>query len=52
MTVSLMPLMKHNTQPCWKYYLFSHFVAVSAWLIMKSNYEKIEKKTELIIGLE
>ncbi len=47
MTVSLMPLMKHNTQPRWKYYLFSHFVAVSAWLIMKSNYEKIEKKNRI-----
>ena len=40
MTVSLMPLMMHDSQPRWKYYLFSHFVAVSAWLIMKSNYKK------------
>ena len=31
-------------QPRWKYYLSCHFVAVSSWLIMKSNYEKIEKK--------
>ena len=44
MTVSLMPLMMHESQPRWKYYLFSHFVAVSAWLIMKSNYETIDKK--------
>ena len=47
MTVSLMPLMMHDSQPRWKYYLFSHFVAVSAWLIMKSNYEKIEKENRI-----
>ena len=47
MTVSLMPLMMHESQPRWKYYLFSHFVAVSAWLIMKSNYEKIKKKNRI-----
>ena len=47
MTVSLMPLMMHDSQPRWKYYLFSHFVAVSAWLIMKSNYKKIEKKNRI-----
>ena len=47
MTVSLMPLMMHESQPRWKYYLFSHFVAVSAWLIMKSNYEKIEKENRI-----
>jgi predicted branched-subunit amino acid permease len=44
MTVSLMPLLKHKSQPRWKYYLSCHFVAVSSWLIMKNNYEKIEKK--------
>tara|TARA_B100001250_G_C19676574_1_gene733906 strand:- start:259 stop:963 length:705 start_codon:yes stop_codon:yes gene_type:complete len=47
MTISLMPLMMHENQPRWKYYLFSHFVAVSAWLIMKSNYEKIEKENRI-----
>ena len=47
MTVSLMPLMMHESQPRWKYYLFSHFVAVSAWLIMKSNYKKIEKENRI-----
>ena len=47
MTVSLMPLMMHESQPRWKYYLFSHFVAVSAWLIMKSNYEKIKKENRI-----
>jgi len=44
MTVSLMPLLFHKSQPKWKYYLSCHFIAVSAWLIMKSNYQKIEKK--------
>tara|TARA_B100001057_G_scaffold153812_1_gene153992 strand:- start:308 stop:1012 length:705 start_codon:yes stop_codon:yes gene_type:complete len=44
MAVSLFPLMMDKSQPKWKYYLSCHFIAVSAWLIMKSNYEKIEKK--------
>ena len=44
MTVSLFPLLEHKSQPKWKYYLSCHFIAVSAWLIMKSSYEKIEKK--------
>ena len=44
MAVSLFPLMMDQSQPKWKYYLSCHFIAVSAWLIMKSNYESIEKK--------
>ena len=44
MTVSIMPLLKHESQPRWKYYLSCHFVAVSSWLILKSNYEEIETK--------
>ena len=44
MTVSLMPLLIHKSQPKWKYYLSCHFIAVSAWLIMKNNYQSIEKK--------
>ena len=47
MTVSLMPLLMHQNQPRWKYYLSCHFIAVSAWLIMKSNYEKIEKENRI-----
>jgi len=47
MTVSLMPLLMHEKQPRWKYYLFSHFIAVSSWTIMKSNYEKIEKENRI-----
>ena len=44
MAVSLFPLMMDESQPKWKYYLSCHFIAVSAWLIMKSNYETVEKK--------
>ena len=47
MTVSLMPLLIHRKQPRWKYYLSCHFIAVSAWLIMKSNHEKIEKENRI-----
>jgi len=44
MTVSLIPLLIHKKQPRWKYYLSCHFIAVSAWLIMKSKYQTVEKK--------
>jgi len=44
MAVSLFPIMMHENQPRWKYYLSCHFIAISAWLIMRSNYKKIEKK--------
>ena len=44
MTVSLFPLLRHKTQPKWKYYLSCHFLAVSSWLIAKDTYKKIERK--------
>ena len=44
MAISLFPLMMHKSQPKWKYYFSCHFIAVSAWLIMKSNYKKIPKE--------
>jgi len=47
MTVSLMPLLMHKSQPRWKYYLSCHFIAVSAWLIMKNNYETVNKKNRI-----
>ena len=47
MTVSLMPLMMHKNQPKWKYYISCHFVAVSAWLIMKNNYKFIAKENRI-----
>ena len=53
MTVSLMPLLMHETQPRWKYYLSCHFIAVSSWLIMKNNYESVdkEKRIDFWIGI-
>ena len=47
MTVSLMPLLIHDSQPKWKYYLSCHFIAVSSWLIMKENFNKIEKENRI-----
>ena len=47
MTVSLMPLLIHENQPRWKYYLSCHFIAVSSWLIMKDNYESIKKENRI-----
>ena len=47
MTVSLMPLLMHKSQPRWKYYLSCHFIAVSSWLIMKDNYENIKKENRI-----
>ena len=47
MTVSLMPLLMHESQPRWKYYLSCHFIAVSSWLIMKDNYTVIKKKNRI-----
>ena len=47
MTVSLFPLLKHKSQPRWKYYLSCHMIAVSSWLIMKDNYKKIDQKFRL-----
>ena len=44
MAVSLFPIMMHEDQPKWKYYLSCHFIAISAWLIMRSNYQEIERK--------
>ena len=42
-----MPLLIHSSQPKWKYYLSCHFIAVSSWLIMKDNYEKIDKENRI-----
>ena len=42
-----MPLLMDKSQPRWKYYLSCHFIAVSSWLIMKSNYENVKKKNRI-----
>ena len=44
MTVSLFPLLKHKSQPKWKFYLSCHFLAVSSWLIAKDSYKKINQR--------
>ena len=44
MTVSLFPLLRHKSQPRWKYYLSCHFLAISSWLIAKDTYKKIDQK--------
>ena len=44
MSVSLIPLLKDESQPRWKYYLSCHFLAVSSWLIMKNRYQSIDQK--------
>ena len=44
MTVSLFPLLKHKSQPKWKYYLSCHFLAVTSWLIAKDRYKKIDQR--------
>tara|TARA_A100001011_G_scaffold358968_1_gene405120 strand:+ start:206 stop:910 length:705 start_codon:yes stop_codon:yes gene_type:complete len=47
MTVSLFPLLKHKSQPRWKYYLSCHFLAISSWLIAKDICKKIHRKDRI-----
>ena len=47
MTVSLMPLLKEESQPRWKYYLSCHFLAVSSWLIMKDRIQTVDQKNRI-----
>ena len=47
MTVSLMPMLKEDSQPKWKYYLSCHFLAVSSWLIMKDRIQTVEQKDRI-----
>ena len=47
MTVSLFPLLKHKSQPRWKYYLSCHFLAISSWLIAKDLCKKIHRKDRI-----
>ena len=47
MTVSLMPLLKEDSQPRWKYYLSCHFLAVSSWLIMKDRIQTVDQKNRI-----
>jgi len=47
MTISLMPLLKEEGQPEWKYYLSCHFLSVSSWLIMKDKIQTVEQKNRI-----
>ena len=47
MTVSLFPLLYHKNHSKIKYYLSCHFIAISAWLIMKEKYKSVERKHRL-----
>jgi len=47
MTVSLMPLLKEESQPKWKYYLSCHFLAVSSWLIMKDRIQTVDQRNRI-----
>ena len=47
MTVSIMPLLKEERQPRWKYYLSCHFLAVSSWLIMKDRIQTVDQKNRI-----
>lgn len=47
MTVSLFPILKHESQSKWKYYLSCHFLAISSWLIAKDLCKKVNIKYRL-----
>ena len=51
MTVSLFPILKHKSQPRWKYYLSCHFLAISSWLIAKDLCKKIDIKHRIEVGI-
>ena len=44
MTVNLIPVIRQNNRPRWHYYFLAHFIAVTSWVYMLSNYNKINKE--------
>ena len=44
MTVNLVPVIRQNNRPRWHYYFLAHFIAVTSWVYMLSNYNKISKE--------
>ncbi|GDX37207.1 hypothetical protein LBMAG19_3530 [Candidatus Pelagibacterales bacterium] len=44
MTVNLVPVIRQNNRPRWHYYFLAHFIAVTSWVYMLSNYNKINKE--------
>lgn len=44
MTVNLVPVIRQKNRPRWHYYFLAHFIAVTSWVYMLTNYEKITKE--------
>jgi len=44
MTVNLVPVIRQKNRPRWHYYFLAHFIAVTSWVYMLSNYNKIRKE--------
>ncbi len=44
MTVNLVPFIRQKNRPRWHYYFLAHFIAVTSWVYMLSNYNKISKE--------
>jgi predicted branched-subunit amino acid permease len=45
MTVNLVPVIRQKSIPKWHYYFLAHFIAVTSWVYMLSNYDKITKES-------
>jgi predicted branched-subunit amino acid permease len=45
MTINLVPVIKQKSRPRWHYYFLAHFIAVTSWVYMLSNYDKITKES-------
>ncbi|MSP05969.1 MAG: branched-chain amino acid ABC transporter permease [Candidatus Fonsibacter sp.] len=45
MTVNLVPVIRQKNRPRWHYYFLAHFIAVTSWVYMLSNYNKITKES-------
>ena len=45
MTVNLVPVIRQKNRPRWHYYFLAHFIAVTSWVYMLTNYEKITKES-------
>lgn len=43
MTVNLIPVIRQKNRPRWHYYILAHFIAVTSWVYMLTNYNKIKK---------
>ncbi len=45
MTINLVPVIRQKNRPIWHYYFLAHFIAVTSWVYMLNNYEKITKES-------